>query len=175
MSDISVPDKFGCAARKMSDPTTTTIRDTRGLAVALVLLAFIICMPSLTFACSCMAYPEDEAKAVAIAFARADVIFLGTVSAVKSKRFRPLAVRDATFDVLSVWKGQIGRNLTVVRAAIGVLACGYKFRKSGNYLVFANWDAEQEILWTNMCELTREQSKAQGLIRELDKLKESEP
>lgn len=135
----------------------------------LLAISFLLVSPS-TFACSCAPYPADEAKAVAIAYSRADVIFLGVATDVRSKLLLPLRVRDTAFEVVASWKGLGGDDGTIVRAAISEMACGFKFVKRGRYLVFANWDPGTGVLWTNMCELTREESKAQGLIKELDAL-----
>lgn len=147
----------------------------RKVLLALVVLVGVVLTSSDALACSCAPYPEDEAKAAARAYQQADAIFLGTVSAVKSRRFRPLPVRDATFDVLRAWKGLNGVNVALVRSAIGEIGCGYRFDKPGTYLVFAYWDARRQILTTNMCELNRNESDARGLIAELDKLKASGP
>jgi hypothetical protein len=144
------------------------------LAVVWFLAIGLLLASSSSFACSCAVYPADEAKAVAMAYGRADAIFLGVVTAVKSKILLPLPVRDATFEVMVSWKGLSGFDRTVVRAAISESACGFKFRKQGRYLVFANWDSKKGILRTNMCELTREESEAQGLIKELDALNQLE-
>lgn len=139
------------------------------------LLAFsLLLFGSSALACSCAPYPADEAEAVAMAYERADAVFLGTVTGVRSKRLQPLSVRDATFELSSSWKGLSSYDGAVVRSADGELACGFNFRKSNRYLVFAHWDADQGILWTNMCELTREESEATGLIKVLDELKEQE-
>lgn len=143
----------------------------RGVVLWLVLVAIAILTPQNAVACTCMPFPNDEAKAAAMAFAMADVIFVGVVTDVKTKRLRPLAVRDTTFEVLQAWKGPVGGDLTVVRSAVGEIACGYEFDKPGEYLVFAYWDVEHQILTTSMCDLNRESSRAVGLITELDKIK----
>ena len=143
----------------------------RELGTACLLAAsFLLFVSPSTFACSCAAFPADEAKAIAIAYSRADVIFLGVAIDVRAKWQLPLRVRDTTFVVEASWKGLGGDDGTIVRTAISETACGFKFRKRGRYLVFANWDPRKGILWTNLCELTREESNAQGLIKELDAL-----
>lgn len=83
-----------------------------------------------------------------------------------------MAVRDTSFDLQQVWKGLISRSGVVVRSANGEIACGYRFRKPGEYLVFAYWDADHQILTTSMCDLNREASNAKTLIRELDRIKQ---
>lgn len=146
----------------------------RKLMVVFLLAVSLLFVSPHSFACSCAAYPADEAKAVAMAYGRADAVFLGIVTGVRSKRLQPLSVRDATFEVTSSWKGLSSYDGAVVRSANGELACGFNFRKSSRYLVFAHWDAEQGILWTNMCELTRKESEATGLIKVLNDLNEQE-
>ena len=125
-------------------------------------------------ACSCAAFPADETKAASIAFGRADVVFLGVATDVNAKFVRLPPARDTAFDVFTTWKGLSGHDQTVVRTAIDEAACGFRFRKRGWYLVFANWDRKREVLWTNMCELTRPESEAQGLIEALDALVQQE-
>ena len=105
-----------------------------------------------------------------MAYARADVIFLGSVTGTQSSKLRALSVRDVSFDVLVSWKGLSGHSGAVVRTAKGELACGFKFRRRGRYLVVAYWDTDQNVLWTNMCELTRKEAEARDLIAALDKL-----
>ena len=125
-------------------------------------------------ACSCAAFPADETKAATIAYGRADVVFLGVVTDVDSKFVALPPSRDTTFDVFVSWKGLSGHDRTVVRTAIDETACGFTFQKGGWYLVFANRDRRKGILWTNMCELTREEAKAKGLIDALDVLAKRE-
>jgi hypothetical protein len=119
----------------------------RSVIASLLLLASLIITPSVAVACTCMAFPDDDAKAAAMAYAQADVIFLGTVTDIKTKRWqKPIGVRETTFELLEVWKGLSGRNPAVVSSAIGSLACGYKFDKPGKYLVIAYWDVERQVL-----------------------------
>ena len=164
-----------CGRVVMDQNTAGQSLPARRILLALVGLVSVSLASSDALACSCAPYPEDEAKAAAKAFQQADVIFLGAVSAVKARRFRPLPVRDTTFDVLAAWKGLNDVKVALVRSAIGEIGCGYKFDLSKTYLVFAYWDQRRQILTTNMCELNRKESKAQGLIAELDKLKASGP
>lgn len=164
-----------CWRLYMDQNTAGRSRPSRKILLALVGLVCALLVSLDTFACSCAPYPEDEAKAAARAYHQADAIFLGAVSAVKSRRFRPLPVRDTTFEILAAWKGLKNAKEALVRSAIGEIGCGYKFGKSGTYLVFAYWDERQQILTTNMCELNRKESAARGLIAELDKLKASAP
>ena len=156
----------------MNRDTNRGMALSRSVIASLLLLASLIIAPSVAVACTCMAFPDDVAKAAATAYAQADVIFLGTVTDIKTKRWQqPIGVRETTFELLDVWKGLSGRSPAIVSSAIGSLACGYKFDKPGEYLVFAYWDDERQILTTSMCDLTRKASEANGLVRELDKIK----
>ena len=160
----------------MNRITNALIIRYRSAALSLLLAGAAIFAPQLAIACSCAAFPDNEARAAAIAYARADVIFLGAVSKIQLRRLSLsrtlsfMAVRDTSFDVLQVWKGLTGFNPAVVRSAKGETACGFRFRKPGKYLVFAYWDSDRQVLTTSMCELTRTASEATGLIRELDKI-----
>ena len=87
-------------------------------------------------ACSCMAFPNDLEQAVAMAYSRADVVFLGDVTAMHKTSLGILRQREVTFSVTDRWKGSIPDTL-VVRTNIGEIACGYEFRKRSSYLVFA--------------------------------------
>ena len=138
------------------------------LGVSLLLVA------DSAFACSCAAFPPDETKAAQIAYSRADVVFLGVVTNVDSGFARLPPSRDTTFDVFTTWKGLSGHEQTVVRTAIDEAACGFRFQERVWYLVFANWDRKKKVLWTNMCELTRTEAEAQGLIKALDDLVQQE-
>ena len=140
------------------------------MALLLLLVATVFLAPHSASACSCMAFPDDEAEAAAMAYGMADAVFLGEVTEIRSRRLTFMAFRDASFDVLQAWKGLDGSNPAVVRSAKGEIACGYRFQKPGKYLVFAYWDSDRQILTTSMCDLTREASKAAGLIRELEKI-----
>ena len=132
----------------------------------------LLLAPTSAFACSCMPFPTDNAKAAAMAYSLADVIFLGTVNNIASRRLSYMAVRDTTFGVQQSWKGLNGVDAIVVRSNNGEIACGYRFRKPREYLVFAYWDADHQIFTTSMCDLNREASNAQSLIRALDKIKQ---
>ena len=154
-----------------SDHSKRRVIAREAITACLLAISCLLFSPS-SFACTCMPYPADEAKAVAMAYGSANVIFLGVATATKSKLLLPLRVRDTTFEVIKSWKGLGGNDAIVVRAAISEMSCGFKFHKGDRYLVFANWDPDNGSLWTNMCELTREESQAQGLIKALDTLKQ---
>lgn len=121
------------------------------------------------YACSCMAFPKDSEKAVAMAYARADVVFLGDVTAMRKTFLGILRQREVTFSVTDRWKGSIPDTLSV-RTNIGEIACGYEFRKLGSYLVFAYWDQQGTRLTTSFCDLNRTEAEAKDAIAVLNRL-----
>lgn len=138
-----------------------------------ILVLLFLCLPQATQACTCAAYPDDLEKAVTLAYAQADVIFLGDAMAMRS-RFRGFVrQREVTFRVRDRWKGSIP-DTTLLRTNIGEAACGFNFRKGNSYLVFAHWDPQERYLMTSICELTRTEAKAKGAISELDRLSKRE-
>ena len=122
-------------------------------------------------ACSCAAYPDDVEQAVSLAYAQADVVFLGDVTSSTRKWMRSPQARETSFHVLKSWKGLAEDNTTaLVRSNIGEIACGYKFDRNGQYLVFAYWDAKGQILVTTFCDLTRMAAEAGEHIDVLEKI-----
>ena len=133
-------------------------------------LALIIVWPAQDAeACSCMAFPEDPEKAVEMAYAQADVVFLGDVTAIRKTSFGILRQREVTFSVRDRWKGAVPDTSTV-RTNIGEIACGYDFRKRKAYLVFAYWDQQLGVLTTSFCDLNQPEAKAEGAVSILDRL-----
>lgn len=121
-------------------------------------------------ACTCAAYPDDLQEAVAIAYAQADVIFLGDVTSIRNLRLRALPQREAQFFVHDRWKGSVS-DAAVVRTNIGEIACGYDFHRGGSYLVFAYWDRDHNLLTTSFCDLTCTQADAKEVIVILNRLR----
>lgn len=139
--------------------------------VGLIFLAMYTTLESPTAsACSCAAFPDDVEQAIAIAYARADAIFIGDVTSTNSKSFPLPPMRATTFTVRKVWKGNYDET-AVVLSPVAEWACGYRFKRSGTYLVFANWEPRREVLMTNLCELNRSGRSADSFIAALDKLK----
>jgi hypothetical protein len=134
-----------------------------------ILVLILLCSPQAAKACSCAAYPDDIEKAVTMAYAQADVIFLGDVTAKRSRFLGILRQREVTFRVRDRWKGSI-TDTTLVRTNIGEAACGFNFKKGNSYLVFAHWVRQKQHLMTSFCDLTRTEAKAKGAISELDRL-----
>jgi hypothetical protein len=134
-----------------------------------ILFLIFLCPPQAAEACMCMPYPDDFEKAVATAYARADVVFLGDALAMRNTVLGSLQQREVTFSVRDRWKGSIP-DTTLVRTNIGEIACGYNFNERGSYLVFAYWDQQLQLLTTSFCDLTRTETEAKGAIIRLDSL-----
>ncbi|MDH3983237.1 MAG: hypothetical protein OEV02_03455 [Gammaproteobacteria bacterium] len=117
-----------------------------------------------------MAFPNDLEKAVAMAYARADVVFLGEATAIRNTFLGILRQREVTFSVRDRWKGSIP-DTALVRTNSGEIACGYNFKKRNSYLVFAYWDQQRKRLTTSFCELNRTEAKAKDAITVLDRLR----
>lgn len=125
--------------------------------------------PQAAEACSCMPFPNDLEKAVAMAYALADVVFLGDAMAIRKTSLGDLPQREVTFSVRDRWKGSIP-DTTLVRTNFGEIGCGYNFEKRNSYLVFGYWDQRQQHLTTSFCDLNRTEAKAKDAIGVLDRL-----
>jgi len=119
-----------------------------------------------------MAFPNDLEKAVAMAYAQADVVFLGDAMAMRNTFLGILRQREVTFTVRDRWKGSIP-DTTLVRTNIGEIACGYDFKERNSYLVFAYWDRQRKHLTTSFCDLNRAEAEAKDAIVVLDRLTKS--
>ena len=120
-------------------------------------------------ACSCMAFPNDPDKAVARAYAQADVVFLGDVTAIRNTFLGILRQRAVAFSVRDRWKGSIPDG-TIVRTNNGEIACGYDFKKRNSYLVFAYWDQHRKHLTTSFCDFNRTEANSKDAIAVLNRL-----
>jgi hypothetical protein len=134
-----------------------------------ILVLILLWPPQAAEACSCMAFPNDLEKAVAMAYAQADVVFFGDATAMHNTFLGILRQREVTFSVRDRWKGSIP-DTTLVRTNIGEIACGYNFKKRNSYLVFAYWDQQRKNLTTSFCDLNRTEAKAKDAIAVLDRL-----
>jgi len=134
-----------------------------------ILALIFLCPPQAAEACTCMPFPEDFEKAVATAYARADVVFLGDALAMRKTFLGSLQQREVTFSVRDHWKGSPS-DTTLVRTNIGEIACGYNFKERNSYLVFAYWDQQRQRLTTSFCDLTRTEAKGKSAIGVLDRL-----
>ncbi len=134
-----------------------------------ILVLIFLCSPQAAEACSCAPYPDDLEKAVAMAYAQADVVFLGYAKETRNTALGNLQQREVTFSVRDRWKGSIP-GTALVRTNFGEIACGYNFKKHYGYLVFAYWDQQRQHLMTSFCDLTRTEAKAKSAIGALDRL-----
>ena len=134
-----------------------------------ILVLIFLCSPQAAEACSCAPYPDDLEKAVAMAYAQADVVFLGYAKETRNTTLGDLQQREITFSVRDRWKGSIP-DTALVRTNFGEIACGYNFKKHYGYLVFAYWDQQRQYLMTSFCDLTRTEAKAKSAIGALDRL-----
>lgn len=144
----------------------------RAIAVATVCMLPLLTEPAV--ACTCMAFPADEAEAAALAYPQADAVFVGTVTTIKSGLPGIIRWRTVTFDIDKVWKGVTDDVPVVVRTATNSAACGYRFHERETYLVFAYREPNDDTLTTNLCALNMPERDARALIRELDKIKAAE-
>lgn len=134
-----------------------------------VLVLIFLWPPQAAQACSCMAFPDDFEMAVATAYARADFVFFGDVTAMRRTFLGSLQQREVTFSVRDRWKGSIP-DTTLVRTNIGEIGCGYDFKKRNSYLVFAYWNQQRNQLTTSFCDMNRIEAKAKDAIGVLDRL-----
>jgi hypothetical protein len=116
-----------------------------------------------------MDFPKDIEQAMTIAYAQADVVFLGDATAMRNTFLGILGQREVTFLVKDRWKGTISDTI-LVRTNIGEIACGYEFKLHNSYLVFAYWNHEQNHLTTSFCDLNRTEANATDAIAALNRL-----
>jgi hypothetical protein len=134
-----------------------------------MLLLIFICPPRAVQACSCAPFPDDLEKAVTMAYALADAVFLGDAMTMRKRFLGTLPQREVTFSVRDRWKGSIPET-TLVRTNIGEIGCGYNFKKRNSYLVFAYWDPQGQYFTTSFCDLNRTEAKAKAAIDVLNRL-----
>ena len=146
---------------------------TRLQALVILAVLMIVGPDRAALACSCMAYPADEAQAVAVAWPKADVIFLGKVTAIKSGIPGASRWRGVTLEVEQRWKGLPEDLPVVVRTASNSAACGYPYDLGRSYVVFAYRNPANDQLTTNLCALNKRRKHAEGVMRELDQVKRS--
>ena len=107
------------------------------------------------FSCSCVAYAGSEETILKQAYARSDIIFVGSVFSEKADPNEfDLGMRETEFRVSMGIKGEpLPRITTKIWA--GCCACGYDFNVGQIYLVFANKHPEYPGLYTaSTCSLT---------------------
>lgn len=139
---------------------------------SLLLVTLLVTPVSAVHACMCFEYPEDLEAAIVLAYGQADAVFLGEVTSIRTVRLPGLKQREVVFSVHTRWKGP-GDDSISVRTNIGVIACGYSFRKRKTYLVFAHRDNDLGLYSTSYCDLTGTEAESQLAIGFLDRLLES--
>jgi hypothetical protein len=106
-----------------------------GLALLVVLAGWAIWAPATTWACSCVVPPPPlEAKADAAH------VFSGTVKNIAPSGQQDL---DVTIDVITVWKGSVGEEITVTTMDNSA-ACGFQFEVGNEYLVYT-YEADDSV------------------------------
>jgi hypothetical protein len=74
--------------------------------------------------------------------------------------------KQCTFEVARVWKGDIGKKVTITTASNGA-ACGYGFDTKGEATYMVYCFGKADALQTNLCTRTRTLSGAQEDLKEL--------
>ncbi len=125
-----------------------------------IALAFLIASQSLipaALACSCAPPPPPKQ-----ALAGSTAVFSGKCISVEIKEQRKIV----TFEVDRVWKGEVGKTVTITTAAHGA-TCGYAFTTKGDatYLVYCY--GKPDALSTNICTRTRSLAAGADDIKEL--------
>ena len=110
--------------------------------VGLTLIGLSLAAPNLR-ACSCKSPPPPKE-----AMEKMAAVFSG--KAVKLEADEKAHEVHVTFEVSRVWKGEVGKTITVTT---GGGTCGFRFHEGDGYLVYAYDQGEQ--LKTNICTRTR--------------------
>jgi len=120
------------------------------IVLSIVLIGLLAVTPRQVFACTCI-YPPDSPQA---ALARVTAVFAGKVVRIEHEENRSPHDPDlkVTFQVVSVWKGQLSPKLVVYTMSSGT-ACGYTFFVDKEYLVYAY--SHDSYLQTNICGRTQ--------------------
>ena len=144
------------------------------VAVALALLVGIVVFltdPGEAHACSCLppGLPLEELEA-------SDAVFFGRVTSIRTfdGQLDPdtpissyMYFRTVSFDVRTVWKGDVPEQMEVVTSFSDV-SCGYSFDEGGEYLVYAwEWANAVDVYSTGFCGRTASWSNAQGDLNAL--------
>ncbi|TVX93806.1 hypothetical protein [Paenibacillus agilis] len=128
---------------------------------ALLFLSGIISITgNKAYACSCAGGSTKER------LERSSVVFEGEVikkGGTKQSQFHGL--REYTFKVNTVWKGNQSNKVTIYAFDGNEASCGIGFKKGESYLVFSYHD--EELLQTNYCSGNLPISEAENIIKEL--------
>jgi hypothetical protein len=111
----------------------------------------LMIVPATIHACSCAESTSAQAE-----LQQQTAVFSGKVIAIK-KPFKLLIRSSAdpvnvTFEVDRVWKGDVGKNVSIQTAMSGP-SCGFNFNKNEEYLVYAHGDIAQ--LKVSLCSRTQ--------------------
>lgn len=157
-------------------------RCTHGWSLFVLILAVvfsIIGTNESTFACTCVSSTVEERVS------STPVVFEGRVVKKRKKpEFGNSGAVEIEFKVSKIWKGQDQERLVVYAPTHGQAGCGYGFRRTFKYVVFAhpgnqNWgenlgqiDKENKdlVLWTSLCSGNKMSLFARKTKRELRKL-----
>ncbi|WP_159884841.1 hypothetical protein [Paenibacillus puerhi] len=126
------------------------------LCLAVLMTGWLGMVPSAAHACSCAA-PGSAQKQVEDELTRKSAMFAGLVSQVKQPAWK-ISMSSAdkvkvTFEVSTVWKGELGKTVEVYTARSSA-SCGYEnFEEGKSYIVSAYLQEGQ--LETNICDLTK--------------------
>ncbi|WP_424767822.1 hypothetical protein [Paenibacillus sp. sgz302251] len=131
------------------------------LSCSILLSGGLIAKPTAAYACSCAA-PSSTEQQVKDELERKSAIFAGTVTEViKPSGLKIMSSADlvqVSFEVSTVWKGEVARQASVY-TAMSSAGCGYEnFTVGKAYLVSAYNNPTK--LETGVCELTKPLSSA---------------
>jgi hypothetical protein len=120
-------------------------------------------------ACTCSALTSVEE-----AFARADVVFLGTAGSPASiNGTGPEISERTTFQILESWKGDVPSRIAVISSRNPRLpGCGLSSFEAGHrYLVYASADSDGRLRVQQRCSRTASASRAAEDLQLLERLR----
>jgi|GEM_PF-1201903 len=117
--------------------------------MAVAFVATLLLMPKPAEACSCMMPPGPAEE-----MERQEVVFSGEVTEIAEPEViessgDPVTI---TFDIDTVWKGEIGAQAEV-QTAYSSATCGYYFELGQSYLVYGSTNEDGQT-WVNLCSRT---------------------
>ncbi|GGG00620.1 hypothetical protein GCM10010912_51840 [Paenibacillus albidus] len=121
------------------------------MSVLLMATALLTVRPEVTYACSCVVpgAPLEELE-------RSAAVFSGEVVSVEAK---PSVVQSSgdpvtvTFNVQTIWKGEVGSTVTVT-TAMSSASCGFEFTEGESYLVYSHKGEGSDGLKVSLCSRT---------------------
>lgn len=125
-------------------------------------------------ACSCILESEDKRTAIAGRLESAQLVFLGRIE--EKETFKLMQDDDfeveyqrTQFYILESWKGEKA-NRVYIQSPITCCLCGYKFPKSGVFLVFAYGPDKDGYYEATSCVRPLKRSEAKEDIAVLNEL-----